>query len=89
MTVNILPDKCGNCGGPHFVQRCPEIAKAMLIPPDPREAARAYEGYLRRAHLQYAASTTAKDRRDAQQWIDNAQRGLDKWRAIADRQVVG
>lgn len=89
MTTTILPDQlCPNCEGAHHVQQCPELRKAMTLPPDPREAVRDYEGYLSRAHLQYAAATTAADRRDAQQWIDNAQRGLAKWRAVAERLVT-
>lgn len=28
----VLPHVCGNCGGPHHVQRCPEIRAALVAP---------------------------------------------------------
>lgn len=54
-------------------------------PPDPRDAIRAFEEQRHRAERQLAEAKTAAERRDAQFWIDNADRNIVRWQMIAER----
>ena len=54
-------------------------------PTAPRDAIRAFEQQRHRAERMLAEAQTAADRMDAQFWIDNADRNIDRWRAIAER----
>jgi hypothetical protein len=56
-----------------------------LNPPNPDEAIRAFEGCRHRAEVMLAEAKTSADRMDAQFWIDNADRNIDKWRAQQQR----
>lgn len=51
----------------------------------PADAIKAHEGGRRRAEQQMAEAKTAEERREAQFWIDYADRNLMKWHAIAER----
>lgn len=61
--------------------------QTILTPPDPHVAVRAFEQYLWRAQARLDAARTPVERQEAQWWVDNAERGLAKWKAVAERQV--
>lgn len=58
-----------------------------LAPPDAAHAVQTCQQYLARCQTLLEAAQTAPERAYAQFWIINAERQLDRWRAIADREV--
>lgn len=54
-------------------------------PPAPNEAVTAQEQYLRKSEALLAQAQTAEERAWAMFCIDNADRNLTKWRAVAER----
>ncbi len=56
-------------------------------PTDAAEAIRAYERCRERAEQLLSDATNAVERREAQFWIDNADRNLFKWLGLLERPV--
>ena len=57
------------------------------MPVNPHDAIAAFRDCRRRAERMLADATTIQDRRDAEFWIDNADRNIFKWQAAAEREV--
>lgn len=56
-----------------------------IAPPDPHEAIADLLGYRDRAEQLLRQAQTPAERMEAELWIDNADRNLHKWRAVAER----
>lgn len=60
---------------------------SAMAPPEPHEAIYFCRRYLANAQQQLAAAQTREERMDAELWVDNAQRNLDKWQRALERTV--
>lgn len=56
-----------------------------FAPTDPRQAIAAFWSQRHRAERMLAEAKTPADRRDAQFWIDNADRNIVRWQAQLDK----
>lgn len=61
------------------------VPQPPVAPPDPIDAIAACLGYRARAEQLLRQAQTETERMEAELWIDNADRNLHKWRAVAER----